>query len=342
MPALPPRPNLDHLRHQAKDLLRAARRGDPGALARVTAVSDRVVLASAQLAIAREHGFPGWPRLKLEVERREVLNLRDPSRLADLLARHPESATTRMEGWSDHGKGADVLGYLAMLRLDHRRLGLPGGLPGTGAAARALIDAGAPVDGHPGDQETPLITAASCGDVDVARVLIEAGAELDAVAAPDSGGVPGGTAVEHAAVFGMTAVLDLLVAAGARVDTPEMAAAAGDLAGWRPERLSPQCRLRALVFAADHQRLEVVDRLVAAGTPVDEADAVWQRMPLHVAAAHGKPAGARRVLDHGADPARRDPRTGRTPLEWCRGAGDRGPGHDEVEALLLEQMKQAL
>ncbi|NUS63326.1 MAG: hypothetical protein HOQ46_06705, partial [Saccharothrix sp.] len=88
--------------------------------------------------------------------------------------------------------------------------------------------------------------------------------------------------------------------------------------------------------------LEVVDRLVAAGTPVDEADAVWQRMPLHVAAAHGKPAGARRVLDHGADPARRDPRTGRTPLEWCRGAGDRGPGHDEVEALLLEQMKQAL
>jgi cyanate lyase len=28
MPALPPRANLDHLRHQAKDLLHAARHGD--------------------------------------------------------------------------------------------------------------------------------------------------------------------------------------------------------------------------------------------------------------------------------------------------------------------------
>ncbi|ROP42382.1 ankyrin repeat domain-containing protein [Saccharothrix texasensis] len=339
MPELPARPDLDHLRHQARDLLRAARRDDAAALARVRAVSDRVVLASAQLAVAREHGFPSWAGLKLEVERRDVLNRRDPTRLAELLARHPEAATTRMENWADHRKGADVLGYLAMLRLDHRRLGLPRDLPGSDAAARALIDAGAPVDGHPGDQETPLITAASCGDVGVAEVLIAAGADLDATAAPDSGGVPGGTAVEHAAVFGMTEVLDLLVAAGARVDSPEMAA---DLSAWPPERLGPQCRLRSLVFAADHQRLEVVDRLVAAGTPVNEADADWQRLPLHVAAANGKPAGVRRLLAHGADPTLRDPRHLRTPLEWCERSGDGGPGHAEVAAVLLEQMEQRL
>ncbi len=344
MPDLPARPNLDQLRHRAKDLLRDARRGDLDALARIRAVSDRVILDSAQLAIAREHGFPSWVKLKLEVERRDVLNQRDVSRLSDLLARHPESATTRMEGWSDHRKGADVLGYLAMLRLDHRRLGLPRDLPGAEAVARALITAGAPVDGHPGDQETPLITAASCGDVEVARVLIEAGADLDAMSAPDSGGVPGGTALEHAAVFGMTDVVDLLVAAGARVDSPEMAAAAGDMAAWPLERLSRQCRLRALVFAADHQRLEVLDRLVAAGTPVDEADADWQRMPLHVAAGNGKPAGVRRLLDHGADPTLRDPRCHRTPLEWCRQSEERldSPAHDEVEAVLVERMKQWL
>ncbi|XVS61319.1 ankyrin repeat domain-containing protein [Actinosynnema sp. CA-299493] len=342
MPDLPARPNLDHLRHQARDLLRAARRDDLDALARVRAVAERVVLASAQLAVAREHGFPSWAKLKLEVERRDVLNQRDPSRLAELLARHPEAATTRMENWSDHRKGADVLGYLAMLRLDHRRLGLPRGLPGSGVAAKALIDAGAPVDGHPGDQETPLITAASCGDVEVAEVLIEAGADLDAVAAPDSGGVPGGTAVEHAAVFGMTEVLDLLVAAGARIDSPEMAAAAGDLTAWPPARLDPQCRLRALVFAADHQRLDVIDQLVAAGTPVNEADADWQRMPLHVAAANGKPAGVRRMLAHGADPTLRDPRRLRTPLQWCRDSDDGGPGHAEVATLLVEQVEQTL
>nr|WP_053716852.1 ankyrin repeat domain-containing protein [Saccharothrix sp. NRRL B-16348] len=246
MPHLPARPDLDQLRHQARDLMRAARRGDSPALARVRAVSDQVVLASAQLAIAREHGFPSRPKLKLEVERRDVLNQRDPSRLADLPARHPESATTKMAGWSDHRRGADVLGYLAMLRFDHRRLGLPRDVPGAAAAAKALIDAGAPVDGHPGDRETPLITAASYGDAEVAKVLIDAGADLDAASAPDSGGVPGGTAVEHAAVFGMTDVLDLLVAAGARVDSPEMAAAAGDLSAWPPAGLSPQCRLRSL------------------------------------------------------------------------------------------------
>jgi len=60
-------------------------------------------------------------------------------------------------------------------------------LPGTGAIARALIEAAAPVNGHPGDPETPLITAASYGDAEVARVLIEAGADIDAVSAPNSG-----------------------------------------------------------------------------------------------------------------------------------------------------------
>jgi ankyrin repeat protein len=71
-----------------------------------------------------------------------------------------------------------------------------------GAVAGALLAAGAPVDGPPGDRETPLITAASYGDAELARVLIEAGADLEATAAPNAGGVPGGTALEHAAVFG--------------------------------------------------------------------------------------------------------------------------------------------
>src|SRR5690349_1227521 len=57
---LPPRPNLEHLRNQAKDLLcdwqrRGASGPDPQ-------------LADAQHAIAREYGFPSWPRLKAHVE----------------------------------------------------------------------------------------------------------------------------------------------------------------------------------------------------------------------------------------------------------------------------------
>src|SRR5260370_38392121 len=104
-----------------------------------------------------------------------------------------------------------------MMRFNHDRLGLSRELPGTGAIARALIDAGAPVNGHPGDKETPLITAASSGDADIAKVLIQAGAAIDAISAPDSRAAPSGTAVPHSPLFGMTEVLDALVAAGARI-----------------------------------------------------------------------------------------------------------------------------
>jgi ankyrin repeat protein len=70
---LPERPSLEQLRKEAKDLLRAARAGDGGALARMratarTASGPRVVLAQAQLAIAREHGFRSWPDLVHHVE----------------------------------------------------------------------------------------------------------------------------------------------------------------------------------------------------------------------------------------------------------------------------------
>ena len=154
MAYLPAQPDLDQLRHQARDLLRAAQRGHPDAVARINAVSGRLILSSAQLALAREYGFASWAKLKLEVERRDILNSRDLSRLARLLGEHPELATTKVEHWCDH-KSADPVGYMAMLRFDHGRLGLPSELPGTGAAVKALIDAGAAVDGYPGDKETP-------------------------------------------------------------------------------------------------------------------------------------------------------------------------------------------
>jgi hypothetical protein len=331
MSYLPARPDLDQLRHQANDLLHAAQRGDSEAIARISAVSERIILASAQLVIAREHGFASWARLKLEVERRDILNSRDLSRLTRLLAQHPELATARMERWCDQ-KSADLVGYMAMLRFNHERLGLPRELPGTGAMVKALIEAGAPVDGHPGDKETPLITAASSGDVEVARGLIDAGADIEAISAPDSGGVPNSSALQHAAVFGMTDVVDVLVAAGAKIHDLEMAAAAGDMTGWPLDRFTLQSRLRALVFAADHQRLEAMDRLVAAGTPVNEPDAEWGRLPLHTAAGNGRAASVRRLLAHGADPNLRDPEHDTTPLEESQ--RENSQAHREVEAIL--------
>ena len=54
MADLPARPSLDHLRRQARDLLRAARAGDTTAADRIRAVADALTLASAQLAVARQ------------------------------------------------------------------------------------------------------------------------------------------------------------------------------------------------------------------------------------------------------------------------------------------------
>jgi hypothetical protein len=68
MPQLPDRPDLAQLRRQARELQRAAADGDAGALRRVRRVSEKTTLSTAQLAIAREYGFPSWPKLKDEVQ----------------------------------------------------------------------------------------------------------------------------------------------------------------------------------------------------------------------------------------------------------------------------------
>jgi uncharacterized protein DUF5990/uncharacterized protein DUF5655 len=72
MPQLPDHPHLAQLRRQARELLRAAAGGDAGAIRRVRQVSEKTTLSTAQLALAREYGFPSWPRLKDEAERRRA------------------------------------------------------------------------------------------------------------------------------------------------------------------------------------------------------------------------------------------------------------------------------
>jgi hypothetical protein len=72
MSELPDRPDTDQLRRRARELHRAAAAGDTRALGRLRQVSGRVTLAAAQLAIARDYGFPSWPRLKAEADRRRA------------------------------------------------------------------------------------------------------------------------------------------------------------------------------------------------------------------------------------------------------------------------------
>lgn len=333
MPDLPPRADLDQLRRQAKSLLQAGRHGDAVAVARLNAVSDRLILNSALLVVAREYGFASWLKLKTEIDRRDALDSHDVTRLRALLASHPHLATDRIRNWCDHPQGASPLGYVAMLRYDTSQ-GSWRDVPDTAAMAKALLDAGAPVEGDPADFETPFMTAASYGDAEVARVLIEAGADLDATASVSAGGVPGGTALRHSAVFGMSDVVEVLMAAGA-TDLVQ-AAATGDvtetLTGDTPE----SDRVAALRIAAEYGQLNVIDQLLAASTPVDGVDRDGSTA-LHEAAFCGRPDSVRHLLAAGADPTRRDTRFDSTPLGWCRHQREQtgpGHGHDDVDQIL--------
>jgi ankyrin repeat protein len=83
-PQLPARPDLAQLKKQAKDLLAAARAGQPAALARFRAlpafasltdaalVATPLALHDAQSALAREHGCPSWTALRELIEERTL------------------------------------------------------------------------------------------------------------------------------------------------------------------------------------------------------------------------------------------------------------------------------
>jgi hypothetical protein len=76
MADLPARPDLDQLRHQARELLRAAQRDNPEATARIRAVSEQIILSSAQLALARDGQAASVRRL---LAHGADPNLRDPA-----------------------------------------------------------------------------------------------------------------------------------------------------------------------------------------------------------------------------------------------------------------------
>lgn len=79
--SLPERPDLRHLKDQARDILRAG---------------QAATLSQAQLQVARLYGFPSWPRLKTHVESllevgqlKDAIDANDLPRVQDLMTRNP-------------------------------------------------------------------------------------------------------------------------------------------------------------------------------------------------------------------------------------------------------------
>lgn len=331
---LPEFPDPEQLRRRAKELHRAAASGEPDALERLASVSDRVDLAAAQLAIARFYGFASWPRLKVEVERKRMIQTGDVTGLQELLGTRPELAQQPVS--SCFGNDS-ALGYLGVAgfhgKTTHDR---------AGDLARVILAAGAAPNGEPGSPEPPLVTAASYLETDMVRALVAAGADLQATGFA----VPGGTALAHAVEFGNVEVVDVLVAAGAITHDIVEAAGVGDLTGFLDPDTAVAELARAYRAAAVCERLDVIDELLNTGLPVDAdpetGDADGSRTVLHDAAYAGKPASVEYLLSLGADPNRTDTEHHSTPLGWCRHRlgelavfGDHlTGGHRHVEALL--------
>jgi hypothetical protein len=189
----------------------------------------------------------------------EAVHAGDLDSLTRLLEEHPGLASKRLV--DDKGVSRTPLHVVA---------DWPGFFPNGPDAVAALIGAGADpsasVEGS-WHAETPLHWAASSDDVEVARALIEGGADIEAPGASIAGGSP----LDDAVGYGCWQVARLLVERGARVDRLWQAAALG---------LSDR-----------------VDELMAAEPPDEQqlTDAFWQ-------ACHGgQRRMAERLLALGAD-----------------------------------------
>ena len=246
--------------------------------------------ASAKRTLA--HGDP------LAIQLTEAIHSGDLATLQHMLHAQPELAGVHMIG--RHGIEG---GWGTPL---HAATDWPGYFPAGPAVVTMLLEAGADPndDTGGGTPETPLHYAASTDDVDVAVVLIDAGADIER---------PGGsigTPLDNAIGYGCWHVARLLVERGARVDKLWHAAALGMLA--RLEELLASAapaseELIAAFWQACHggQR-RTAERLLAEGADINTSpDYAGNQTPLDQVL---KPDTRRDLLaswlrDNGGNPA---------------------------------------
>ncbi len=125
----PVRPDLEQLKHQAKELLRALQSQDATAIAALAKhhpariEASQAKLADAQLVLARLYGITTWPRLVLACRMTDALWRDDLQAVRDLVVKHPqllhEDARGCPSNWGPPMSYAANLGrdrIIAMLR----------------------------------------------------------------------------------------------------------------------------------------------------------------------------------------------------------------------------------
>jgi ankyrin repeat protein len=305
---LPFRASLEEYQKQAEELLEAWRAGDSGAIRIVRhkhprfldptipwlpkKLSDSEVrsatldVADAQLTIARWYDFESWPRLAEYVEAVtrdgspvstfesavEAVISGDVATLASLLRENPElvrARSTRVTHFDPPLHRATLLHYVAANGVEDYRQKTP-----TNAVevAQMLLQAGAEVDALAdmyGGRHTTMSMLVSSGHPAKAGLQVAlVDTLLDFGAAVDARGSGEWTSpLMTALAFGYQSAAEALVRRGARVDTIAAAAGLGRLADARQSlaTASSEDRHRALALAAQHGHVEIVRLLLDAG-----------------------------------------------------------------------------
>jgi hypothetical protein len=355
---LPSNPNLDHLKYQAKDLRRDHAARNLGTAQRLREFHPRfgrstdaeifvasLKVSDAQLAIARESGFPSWARLKRHIEKptltdqlnlphheriedpvfRRAVDLIDAGDVAGLrswLSQHPKLVHQHVnfEGWN-YFYNPTLLEFVAENPIRHGKL--PQNIV---EIAKVILDAGASQSAM---NETLALTATgsvphgSRLQIPLVNLLCERGAD------PDS-------ALVATALHGYLEPLNALLAHGARMNLP-VAAALGRMDEVR--RLLPAAdshdRHLAFAFAVQHGQVEVVRFLLDADEDPNRYNPVGGHShctPLHQAAGYGPDELVRLLVERGARLDFKDVLWQGTPADWAH-----HQGKTEIEAYLRAQ-----
>ena len=126
---LPVRPNLQQLKNQAKDLLRAIHGGDSAAIEKFRKYHPELIepvqakLADAQLALARSYSVPSWPRLVIACWLVDAIWKDELEVVRKLVLKHPhilhENALVRESNWGLPMSYAANLGRDRIIKMLH-------------------------------------------------------------------------------------------------------------------------------------------------------------------------------------------------------------------------------
>lgn len=352
---LPSNPDLNHLKYQARDLLKGHTAGDRGVAQRIREFHPRFrtandieifaaafKLSDAQLAIAREHGFRNWARLKEHVaspelasrlfiphhERiddpvfRHAVDLIDAGDVAGLrqhLKQHPELVHQRLdfEGWNYFHHPA-LLEFIAENPV--RRGTLPKSIE---EIAQVILDAGP--DQQSRNDALALVATGS--------IPLECGAVLPLIDLLCQYGADPDSAIHAAALHVSFPAVQALLEHDAQMDLP-IGAVLGQIDATRKllPTASGEQRHLALAMAAQVGQIETVRLLLEAGEDPNRYNPLGghsHTTPLHQAALIGNRELVDLLLEYGANPNTKDLLWNGTPADWAR-----HEGRAQIEAYL--------